>query len=407
MSIIRDEVPGDLAQRFAAYSGYHSTPDEGHELFRLARQAGCPVAHSDQLGGFHILMDYHEVRKAHREWQTFSHEPSVMRPLVDRPGFPPLEYDPPAHDAWRELIKFLFNQRTADRVEDPIRADINRMIDDIAGTGECDLVTLFAEEVPMMVLCHVLGLAGQKRAEVRERTLAVMGAAEDPERGAAAFMEFAAFGIAEVNARRNDPRDDGLTTLAQWRMGGERPMTELEIGQAMNSILIAGHGTSISAIASLFDEVLSRPTVRDQLIADPSLIPAAVEEALRLHTPFFGLYRTVTTPVTVADTTFEPGESVMMCWAAANRDPKVFDDPDSFRLDRPPSRYRHLGFGLGIHTCPGQLVVRMELRVLLTELLRRLPDIELADPDGVVYTFGGGEMAGIRTLPARFTPRPC
>lgn len=395
-----------LEERFAGYSGYHSDPHTGHELFREAREAGCPVAHSDQLGGFHILMDYAEVRKAHQNWQTFSHEPSVMRPLVERPGFPPLEYDPPAHTPWRDLITFLFNQATADRVEGPIRADINRMIDEIAGAGECDLIATFAEEVPMMVLSHVLGLAGGKRAEVRERTLAVMAAAEDPERGAVAFMDFAAFGIAEVHARRADPRDDGLTTLAQWQMGGERPMTDLEIGQAMNSILIAGHGTSISAIGSLFHEVLSRPAVRDKLIADPSLIPAAIEENQRLHPPFFGLYRTVTEPVTVAGTTFQPGESVMMCWAAANRDPEVFDDPDEFRLDRPQSRNRHLGFGFGIHTCPGQLVVRMELRVLLTEILRRLPDIELADPDAVTYTFGGGEMAGIRSLPARFTPEP-
>lgn len=394
----------DLDKRFAAYSGYHSTPDEAHELFRLARQAGCPVAHSDQSGGFHILMDYQEVRNAHRNWQTFSHEPSVMRPLVDRPGFPPLEYDPPAHGPWRDLMTYLFNQRTADRVEGPIRGDINRMIDDIATAGECDLIDVFAAEVPMMVLCHVLGLSGDKRAEVRERTLAVMGAAEDPEQGAAAFMDFAKFGISEVHARRRQPCDDGLTALAQWQMGGERPMTDLEIGQAMNSILIAGHGTSISAIGSLFHEVLSRPGLRDRLIADPALIPAAVEENQRLHTPFFGLYRTVTTPITLAGNTFQPGESVMLCWAAANRDPKVFEDPDAFRLDRPPSRHRHLGFGLGVHTCPGQLVVRMEMRVLLGELLRRLPDIELIEPDNVVYEFGGGEMAGIRSLPARFVP---
>jgi cytochrome P450 len=289
--------------------------------------------------------------------------------------------------------------------EQPIREEINRIIDTVAPYGECDLIGAFAEEVPMMVLCHILGLAGEKRAEVRQRTLAVMAAAEDPERGAAAFMDFAAFGIAEVHARRRDPRDDGLTTLAQWQMGGERPMTDLEIGQAMNSILIAGHGTSISAIGSLFHEVLSRPTMRDAVIADPSLIPVAIEENQRLHPPFFGLYRTVTTPITVAGTAFQPGESVMMCWAAANRDAKVFDDPDSFRLDRPPSRDRHLGFGLGVHACPGQLVVRMELRVLLTELLHRFPDIELTDPDQAVYRFGGGEMAGIRTLQAHYTPK--
>ncbi|HTK64005.1 MAG TPA: cytochrome P450 [Pseudonocardia sp.] len=400
----------DLRERFAAYSGYHCSPSEGVELFREAREAGCPVVHSDRLGGFHLLLDHADVRRVHGDWQTFSHEPSVMRPLVDRPGFPPLEYDPPRHTQWRELISYLFNGATARRIEEPVRADINRIIDSIAAAGACDLIRVFAEEVPMTVLCHVLGLDGDKRAEVRERTLAVMAAAEDPEKGAAAFMDFAAFGIGEVHRRRaqpaseDGPAEDGMSTIARWRMDG-RPMTDLEIGQAMNSVLIAGHGTSISGIGSMFYEVLSRPDLRDKLAADPSLVPLAVEEALRLHPPFFGLYRRVTAPVTVAGTDIAEDESVMVCWAAANRDPKVFEHPDEFRLDRPRSPERHLSFGVGLHACPGQMVVRMEMRLLLTELLRRLPDIELVDPGAVEYVFGGGEMAGIPTLPARFTPK--
>jgi cytochrome P450 len=399
----------DLGDRFAAYSGYHSSPRDGQELFRDAREAGCPIGHSDQLGGFHLLLDHADVRRVHADWRTFSHEPSVMRPLVDRPGFPPLEYDPPRHTEWRELISFMFNGATARRIEQPVRADINRIIDSIAATGECDLIRVFAEEVPMTVLCHVLGLDGDKRAEVRERTLAVMAAAEDPEKGAAAFMDFAAFGIAEVHRRRassghQGPAEDGISTIARWEMGG-RPMTDLEIGQAMNSVLIAGHGTSISGIGSMFYEVLRRPDLRDKLAADETLIALAVEEALRLHPPFFGLYRRATTPVTIAGTAIEPDGSVMVCWAAANRDPKVFDDPDDFRLDRPKSPERHLSFGVGLHACPGQMVVRMEMRILLAELLRRLPDIELVDPDGVEYAFGGGEMAGIPTLAARYTAR--
>jgi cytochrome P450 len=201
----------------------------------------------------------------------------------------------------------------------------------------------------MTVLCHVLGLDGDKRAEIREGTLAVMAAAEDPEMGAAAFMDFATFGIGEVHRRRaqtlEQPRgasgsggadEDGMTTIARWRMGG-RPMTDLEIGQEMNSVLIAGHGTSISGIGSMFYEVLSRPDLRDKLAADESLIGPAVEEALRLHPPFFELYRRATTAVTIAGTDIAPDASVMVCWAAANRDPKVFGSLDEFRLDRPPS----------------------------------------------------------------------
>ncbi len=394
----------DLEDGFAGYSGYHSTPADGLELFRRAREAGCPIARSDRLGGFHLLLRYLDVRRAHQEWETYSHEPSVMRPLVDRPGFPPLEYDPPRHTPWRELISTLFNGATASGIAPGLREDVNRLIDQIAGRGECDLVRVFAEEIPMLALSRVLGLEGAEHEDIRARTLAVMAAAEDPERGAAAFLDFAAFGVARVAARRESPRRDGLTTIAHWRMGGERPITELEIGQAMNSVLIAGHGTSISAIGALFYEVLSRPGLRDRLLADPSLIPAAVEETLRLHPPFFGLYRRLTRPVELAGVPIPEEDSVMLCWAAANRDPEIFDDPDTFRLDRPRLRNQHLSFGLGIHACPGQLVVRTELRILLTEILRRLPDLTLVDPDAVEWAFGGGEMAGIRALPARFTP---
>lgn len=394
----------DLAFGFAGYSGYQATPNAGHTLFRQARAAGCPIAHSEQLGGFHILMDHAEVRRAHQEWETFSHEPSVMRPLVDRPGFPPLEYDPPRHTPWRELLSTLFNGATATRIEPGVHEDVNRLIDGVAANGECDLVEVFAEELPMLVLSRVLGLEGDKHVEIRERTLAVMAAAEDPERGRAAFLDFAGFGVREVEARRREPRDDGLTTIARWRMSGQRPMTELEIGQAMNSVLIAGHGTSISGIGAMLVEVLTRPGVRDALRADESLIPVAIEESLRLHPPFFGLYRRVTRPATVAGIDIAAGESVMLCWAAANRDPRVFDQPEQFRLDRPRLRTQHLSFGLGIHACPGQMVVRMEMRVLLSHLLRRLPDLHLVAPDAVEWAFGGGEMASIAGLPARFTP---
>ena len=398
------DLDPDLAAGFAGYSGYHTTPDAGRRLFRLARHAGCPIARSEQLGGFHILMDYAEVRRAHQQWEIFSHEPSVMRPLVDRPGFPPLEYDPPRHTPWRELISTLFNGATANRIRDGVRDDVNELIDRVAPAGSCDLVQAFAEEVPMLVLSRVLGLEGEKHLEVRERTLNVMRAAEDPERGQAAFLDFAEFGVREVEARRHDPRNDGLTTIAQWRMGGERPMTPLEIGQAMNSVLIAGHGTSISGISAMFYEVLSRPGLREKLRADESLIPIAIEEALRLHPPFFGLYRRTTEATTVAGVQVPAQDSVMLCWAAANRDPREFDDPDEFRLDRPKLRNRHLTFGLGIHACPGQLVVRTEMAILLAEVLRRLPDLELVDPESVSWDFGGGEMAGITSLPARFTP---
>jgi cytochrome P450 len=207
-----------------------------------------------------------------------------------------------------------------------------------------------------------------------------------------------------VMARAENPKDDFLTELSRATLDGN-PLGPLEIGQIMNSFLIAGHGTSVAAMASLLYEVLSRPEVVARLKANPDLIPSAVEETLRLHTPFFGLYKRATRDVELGGTDIPKDSYIQACWAAANRDPKVYDHPSEFDLDRKFGRKnRHLTFGFGIHACPGAPTARMELRVALEEILRRLPDIKLVDAAAVKYDFGGTETAAIPSLPATFTP---
>ncbi|GAB2967840.1 cytochrome P450 [Amycolatopsis acidiphila] len=400
MSATPDEKLLDALSR---YSSYNSTPDEALQLFEEARGV-CPVAHSDELGGYHLLLDYEDVKKAHADWETFSSSPTVVLPVAPRPEFPPLEYDPPAHTPWRELVSEAFNAETPLRIEGEVRKDINKLIDGFAGRGSCDLVADFAEEVPLFALCRAIGFDENKRAEVRRLTIQILASFEDPEKGAAAFQEFAEFGVGEVMARAQDPRDDFLTKIARAELDG-RPLTPMEIGQLMNSFLIAGHGTSVAGLTSLLHEVLSRPDVRQKITENPDLIPGAVEETLRLHTPFFGLYRRATRAVEIQGVEIPKDNYLLACWAAANRDPKVYDEPAEFQLDRKFSRRnRHLTFGFGLHTCPGAPVARMEMRVALEELLRRLPDVNLVDPESAKYEFQGTETAAITALPARFTP---
>jgi cytochrome P450 len=364
------------------------------------------VAHSDEMGGFYLALDYDVVKTLHSDWETFSCSPTVVLPVVDRPGFPPLEFDPPEHTAWREIVTQAFNADAPALVEEGVREDINRLIDSFADKGSCDLVSDFAAEVPLFALCRVIGFDANKRDKVRELTLRILADFEDPEKGAVAFMDFAQFGATEVMARLEDPRDDFLTTLSQAKLDG-KPLGPLEVGQIMNSFLIAGHGTSVAAMSSLLYEVLSRPDVRARIVEDPDLIPSAVEETLRLNTPFFGLYTRATRDVDLGGVKIPKDSYLQQCWAAANRDPKVYDEPAEFRVDRKFGRKnRHLTFGFGIHACPGAPVARMELRVALEEILRRLPDIELVDPESVKYQFCGTETAAIPSLPAKFSTRP-
>jgi cytochrome P450 len=396
------QTAGDLRERLAHFSTYESTPDDALALFQVAREAGHSVFFSEQLGGFYAFLDYADVKAAHADPATYNSGPLVLRPLVERPRFPPIEYDPPEHTAWRKLFAEALNPDTPKLHEAAVREDVDRLLDELAGRDTIDLQEDFAEQIPLLALCHVIGFDKDKRAEVRRHTVEMHASAGDPEKGVAAFMAFAEFGAQEVYARLEDPRDDFLTKLARAEIDG-RPLSPPELGATMNSFLNAGHGTTVSGLTSLLWEVLRAPDIRRRLVEDPSLIPAAVEESMRLHTPFFGLYRTTTKDVTVGGVDIPTGSSILVMWAAANRDPKVFPDPDAFDLDRELGRNRLMTFGFGIHACMGQPMARMEMQVALGALLRRFPDIELVNPDAVKHEFAGSETALIKSLPARLS----
>jgi len=390
-----------LKREFETFSTYNVTPRKALEMTHAARRL-CPVPHSNELGGFHIFLTFADVRKGLMDWRTFASGPSVLRPYVPgTPVFPPSSMDPPEHSPWRKIFSDGVNVSQAERIEPLVRADIEACLDRIAPLGECDLVADFAERVPMLAIFHILGLEEDKHELVRRLTLETLSVVHDLDAFTKLFTEFQKFGAAEVEKRRLDPRDDYLTVLAQATLG-DRPLTPEEIGASVISLLTAGHGTTVASMTNLFYEVLRNPAIKQQLMDDPALIAQAVEENLRLHHPFFGLYRQATTDVTVNGSEIKAGDSVYMCWQAGNRDPDVFEDPDTFRLDR--GQISHLSFGLGRHSCVGSATARMEMQLGLARLLDRLPDIELISPETVEFEFHGAETAAIPRLMARFTP---
>jgi len=391
-----------LRREFENFSTYNVTPRKALEMTHAARTV-CPVPHSNELGGFHVFLTFEDVRKGLLDWRTFSSGPSVLRPYVEgTPVFPPSSIDPPEHNPWRKIFSNGVNVAQAERIEPMVEADIDACLDRIAPLGECDLVADLAERIPMLAIFHILGLDEDKHDLVRELTLSTLSVVNDVAAFKRVFGEFQKFGYAEVAKRRDDPRDDYLTVLAQAQLG-DRPLTPEEIGASVISLLTAGHGTTVASMTNLFYEVLRNPAIKHQLIDDPSLIPLAVEENLRLHHPFFGLYRQATADVTVNGSDIKAGESIYMCWQAGNRDPSVFPDPDTFRLDR--GQISHLSFGLGRHSCVGSATARMEMCHGLQKLLDRFPDIELVAPEAVEFEFHGAETAAIATLPARFRPQ--
>jgi len=357
------------------------------------------VARSSEHDGFYMLLKYADVKNAMADNQTFSSEPQVLRPMLPRKPIPALEMDPPRHGTWRALFSAAITAKTPREMEPFVRSDINAHIDAFIEKSACDIVAELAEPVPAETICRLVGIDDALVPAVRKAAIEMFAAQGDPEEFGRKQAAFAAVTVAEIHERRARPREDYLTRLAHMEVEGRR-LDDNDFVVLLAAFLGAGHHSTTSAMASLINEVFSRPAVRDLLRNEPGKIPLAVEETLRLRPPFFGFFRRATKPVSISGTEIPQGCDVYMGWAAANRDPTAFEAPTDFKMQRPQNR--HLTFGYGIHSCPGSALARMELRVLLEELLRRTPDLKI-QTDAPVYQFGGGDYSYLPALEVTFT----
>jgi cytochrome P450 len=395
-------APGNdgLEAELRHLSCYTTPPARTLELFDEARSR-CPVAHSDEHDGFELLLAYEDVRSGMANHELFSSEPQVLRPMLPRKPIPALEMDPPQHQHWRALFNQAVTARSAQQMEPLVRADINRHIDAFIGRGQAELIADLAEPVPAEAICHLVGVDEELVPTVRELAIEMFAAMGEPEEFGRRQARFGEVTVGEVHKRQTEPRDDYLTYLANVEVEG-RKLDDDDYVVLLAAFLGAGHHSTTSAMSSLIYEVFSDEERRERLSADPAAIPTAVEESLRLHPPFYGFFRRATEDTAVEGVEIPKGRDVYMSWASANRDPGEFPDPLEFRLDR--GRNRHMSFGFGVHTCPGAPFARMELRVVLEELLRRIPDLEI-EIEEPVYEFGGGDYAFMVELPVSFAPQ--
>lgn len=394
-----------IAEQLASFSWNGSlTPAEAMELCRQAR--GLPgLARSDADNGFHITARYDDVLAVMSDPLTFSSAPSVFRPAAEgQPPFAALEYDPPHHKEWRDLFRELVNPRTVRMLEPRIRGYVDAHIDRFIGHGKADLISDLAHYVPAQTICGAAGIEDMDLAErITQSAMAGINAGgKDPENFPRYVQEFGQEVMPLIHERRQRPREDFLTQLASAEAGGQ-PLTDDMLVNVMFGLFGAGHHSTTSAISTFCYDVLSRPALRDQLAAQPELIPRAAEESLRLNPPFFGFFRRATRPVEISGTQIGENESVLANWMSANRDPAQFEDADEFRIGR--ARNKHVAFGYGIHVCVGAPLARLELRIAMEQLLGRIPDAELAGPPPVRY-FGGAGATYLDRLPVRFAPRP-
>lgn len=390
-----------------------------YETFaRLRREA--PVAwideparpeHGVEAGpGFWAVTRHADVDAVSRDQATFSswrgttflhdpkpHEVPLLRQMM-------LNMDPPEHTNLRRIVSRVFTPRAVAELVGSIEGYAATIVDRIAPKGEADFVEEVAAEMPLLVLADVLGIPGSDRHLLFDWTNRLIGY-DDPEFGGdekrfrSAFAEMFAYAAEETEKKRATPGDDVWSRIVNAEVDGER-LTPGELDRFFQLLVVAGNETTRNHLTGGLYALSLHPDQWARLRRDPDLLPRALDEVLRWWPPVIQFRRTATKDTTLAGQPIAEGDKVVIFYASANRDESVFDDSDRFDIDRDPNP--HLSFGIGPHFCLGATLAKLEARVMLTELFRRLPDLEVA---GAPERLRSNFINGIRHLPVRFTPQ--
>lgn len=294
----------------------------------------------------------------------------------------PLSSDPPDHRRYRALVDRFFQGRPLAGTRGLIERLVDELIDGFAKDGEVEIVSAFAEPLPVTVITTLLGLPLEDMPQLKKWSAAwaapfARGLTLEQEMDVARQgVDFQNYIKQVADARRSNPRDDIISHLVQAKFDGERPLTDHEIASIVDHLYIGGNETTTFAITSGMWLMLREPAIYRDLLADPSRIPTFAEEVLRLESPTQGLYRTATADAEIRGVPIPKGSTVHLRFAAANRDEAVFPDADRLKLDR-PNASRHLAFSQGEHHCPGAGLSRLEQVIAYERLLERLPDLSL------------------------------
>lgn len=364
-------------------------------LDRLRDQ--CPIGKSDEHGGFWVVNGFPEAYDVIRRPDTFSNYPTSLPMFPQATRMIPLEQDPPDHQRYRKLVAGPFSPRRAESYGESIRDFVNSLIDNFIEDGRSDVCQTIANPLPTLVATTALGLPSADAAKFDEWTYKIVHAATtDFEAGAEAMLDLYTYFYALLEERRANPGDDLMSLLACTQVDGER-LTEEELMGFCFVLVLASIDTTQRALGSVFMHLARHPELRSQLATKPEAIPAAVEEFLRLYAPV-NPARTANCDTEIAGHKIKAGDRVLLMIAAANRDGREFDHPGEFDPHRVTNR--HLAFGASIHRCLGSHIVRVELRILLEEFLRRIPDFEIEDESMVQWS--SGQVQGITKLPVCF-----
>ena len=366
-----DAVAGDMRDPYPELAqARRDTPIQRVENSLMPHEEAAPVF---------FVYRYDDIARVLRDSDTFSSAhiiDLIMGPVMGEHIM--LGMDGERHRRYRSLVSMAFRQKELARWEDElVGAVANELIDRFAGRGHAELVREFTFPYPTKIIAGLLGLPRDDYKQFQRWSIAILSFLSKPEEAIAASKEVKEYVAGILAERRREPRQDLITDLAEAELDGER-LSDEEIFSFVRLLLPAGVETTYRATGNLLLTLLSQPEQLEAVSADRSLVPQAIEEALRLETPLLNITRLATTDTELSGVPVPAGSTVMLMLAAANREEDRFADPDVFdawRTDPKP----HISFGHGAHSCLGIHLARLEMRVALNLLLDRLPGLRL-DP---------------------------
>lgn len=362
----------------------------------------CPIARTERFGGGWLPTRYEDVAAIAYDTERFSSRAIIMgnyRPPLDLApvgSTPPISSDPPFHHDARKLLLPAFTKTKVARREAAARAYCHSLIDAFEGRDVVDAARDYAQHIPVRVISDMLGFPPEDGPRFRVFIEhALEGVNLPPDDRMANMQELFDYLYEQIHDHLENPRDDLTTYLIEAELYGRKLEPE-HVSGTMALLLIAGIDTTWSAIGASLWHLAKTPADRERLVAEPELLPTAMEEFLRAYAPVT-MARLVKEDMHWNGVDMKADDWILLSFPAANRDPAQFDRADEVIIDREVNR--HAAFGLGIHRCLGSHLARMELRVALEVWLERVPSFTLADPDGV--TWSSGQVRGPRTLPIR------
>jgi cytochrome P450 len=409
----RDVSESSATSGAAQWACEHFTPtatemlQDPYPVYQVLRET-CPVARSDahevtlppwapqELAGdtrpgYWVLSQYDDIYRVAREHSTFISGAGTLLPDLGIPRpLVPQEKDQPLHNRFRKLISRVFTPHRIAELEADLRNITTDLLDSFVGKGEVEIVRAFTERLPTYAVWRdpLLGkpLPFEREGDFEE-TIAqlVYEVNHVPESGADASLAIRDYLAKIVADRQRHPANDIPTVLAEATIDG-KPMDPEDRIDMLFLLFSAGIETTSSALSSWLLFLWQHPEHRAELRDNPSMLPQAVEELLRYLGPTQAEKRTAIQDTEIHGTNIRRGDSVMVLWGSANRDEGEFPRPDEFVPDRFPNR--HLAFGAGIHRCLGAHLARLEARVALEEILRRIPDYVVKDPESIRWDVG-------------------